>query len=69
MISFNPTNIFQQSRREFLINGHVTVQAAAEVTGYHIQFLRRVLRSGALEGVKTGQMRLIDMESLVLCQV
>jgi len=63
MSSFNSTIIFQQSRREFLINGQVTGQAAAEVTGYNNQYLRRVLRSGALEEVKTGQMWLIDLES------
>ena len=27
-----------------------TVHAAAEVTGYNIQYLRRMLRSGALRG-------------------
>jgi len=37
------------------------VQAAAEATGYNIQYLRRLLRSGKLEGIKIGQMLLIDI--------
>jgi excisionase family DNA binding protein len=40
------------------------VQAAAEVTGYNIQHLRRLLRSGMLEGIKIGQNWLIEMQSL-----
>lgn len=64
MIFFNSPYIFQQSHTGILINQHLTVQAAAEVTGYNIQYLRRMLRCGALEGFKIGQMWLIDMESL-----
>ena len=56
MSSINSTNISQQSHTGFLINGHVTVQAAADVTGYNIQYLRRLLRSGKLEGIKIGQL-------------
>ena len=37
------------------------MQAAAEVTGYNIQYLRRLLRSGVLEGIKIGQMWLIEI--------
>ena len=40
------------------------MQAAAEVTGYNNQYLRRVLRSGGLEGIKTDQMWLIEMDAL-----
>jgi len=65
MISFNSPNFSQQSHFGILINRHVPVQAAAEFTGYNIQYLRRMLRSGALEGVKIGQIRLIDMDSLL----
>ena len=64
MISFNFTYISPQSHTGILINQHVTVQAAADVTGYNIQYLRRMLRSGVLEGVKIGQIWLIDMQSL-----
>jgi excisionase family DNA binding protein len=64
MITFNSPYIFPESNKGMLINGHLTVQAAAEVTGYNMQYLRRLLRSGRLEGIKIGQMWLIDMESL-----
>ncbi len=64
MFSFNSTTISPQSHTGILIKRHVTVQATAEVTGYNIQYLRRLLRSGALEGIKIGQIWLIEMESL-----
>ncbi len=64
MISFNTQNVSQQSNTGIFVNQHITVQAAADVTGYNIQYLRRMLRSGALKGVKIGQMWLIEMETL-----
>ena len=64
MISFNSPNISQQSNTGIFINQHITMQAAAEVTGYNIQYLRRMLRCGALKGVKIGQMWLIEMDAL-----
>jgi excisionase family DNA binding protein len=42
----------------------ISVKDAASHSGYNIQYLRRMLRSGALDGIKIGQMWLIDMESL-----
>ena len=64
MFSFNPPNFSQESHLGILSKSHVPVQAAADVTGYNIQYLRRILRSGALEGVKIGQMWLIEMDAL-----
>ena len=64
MILFNSPNISQQSHTGILLNRHISVQAAADVTGYNIQYLRRMLRSGSLEGIKIGQMWLIDMDDL-----
>jgi excisionase family DNA binding protein len=64
MISFNSPGISQQSNTGILITQHITVQAAAEVTGYNLQYLRRLLRSGELEGVKIGQIWLIEMDAL-----
>jgi len=64
MVSFNSPYISQQSHSGILINRYVTVQATAEVTGYNIQYLRRLLRSGTLEGIKIGQIWLIEMQSL-----
>jgi hypothetical protein len=64
MISFNSPYISQQSHTGILIKNHLTVQAASEATGYNIQYLRRLLRSGNLEGIKIGQIWLIEMHSL-----
>ena len=64
MITFNSPYISQHSHTGILINQHVTVQAAADVTGYNIQYLRRLLRSGKLDGIKIGQIWLIEMQSL-----
>lgn len=64
MISFNSKTISPQLHTGVLINRHITVQAAADVTGYNIQYLRRMLRSKMLEGIKIGQIWLIEMESL-----
>ena len=64
MISFNFPYISQRFHTGILVNRHITVQAAADITGYNIQYLRRMLRSGVLKGVKIGQLWLIEMESL-----
>jgi len=64
MISFNSLIISQKSNTGVLINHHITVHAAAKVTGYNIQYLRRMLRSGVLKGVKIGQMWMIEMDAL-----
>ena len=64
MISYNSPSISQQFHTGILVNRHITVQAAAETTGYNTQYLRRILRSGALEGIKIGQMWLIEMDAL-----
>ena len=37
-----------------VIHNHITVQEAAEVTGYNTQYLRRLLRAGKLEAIKIG---------------
>jgi hypothetical protein len=61
MISINSLYISQQSHPGILIKDHLTVQAASEATGYNIQYLWRLLRSGMLEGNKIGQIWLIEM--------
>jgi hypothetical protein len=45
-----------------VINNHITVQTAAEITGYNIQYIRRMLGSSVLEGIKISQVWLIDKE-------
>ena len=66
MITFNSPYISPESNKGILIDRHVTVQSAAVLTGYNIQYLRRMLRSGKLEGIKIGQIWLIEVQSLEL---
>ena len=47
-----------------VIVNHISVQAATEISGYNAQYLRRLLRTGKLDGVKVGQVWLIDLTSL-----
>ena len=64
MGSFNSNISPLQNSAGILLEKFITVQAAAEVTGYCSQYLRRLLRAGKLEGVKVGQVWLIKMSSL-----
>jgi excisionase family DNA binding protein len=48
----------------FVFNNCITVKDAANHSGYNIQYLRRMLRSGALSVVKIGQMWLIELDAL-----
>ena len=64
MISFFSPSITQQLNNGVVVSQHITVQAAADATGYNIQYLRSILRSGALVGIKIGQMWLIDMDAI-----
>ena len=58
MISFN------QAVSTQVLNNHISVQVAALYSGYSLQYLRRLLRSSKLEGIKIGQMWLIDKDAL-----
>jgi excisionase family DNA binding protein len=60
MFSFNP----QFHSPEVVLEKHVSVKAAAECSGYSVQYLRRLLRQDRLEGVKIGQVWLINLASL-----
>ena len=64
MIFFNPSDSSLLSLDGILLDKCITVKAAAEVTGYSVQYLRRLLRSGKLDGVKIGQVWLIKLASL-----
>ena len=46
-----------------IIGRHPTVQAAADGSGYSIQYLRRLLRSRSLLGTMIGQVCLIDLNA------
>ena len=49
---------------EIVLEKHISVKAAAEFSGYSIQYLRRLLRTNQLEGTKIGQVWLIKLVSL-----
>jgi excisionase family DNA binding protein len=53
MISFN------QVVSPKILNNHISVQLAASYSGYSLQYLRRLLRNGILEGIKIGQLWLV----------
>ena len=38
-----------------VVTNHLSVQVAAEISGYSLQYLRRLLRNGKLAGLKLGQ--------------
>ena len=48
------------STNPIVFSNCITVKDAACHSGYNIQYLRRMLRCGVLDGVKIGQMWLID---------
>ena len=58
MISFNQIDSPQ------VLNNHISVQGAAFYSGYSTQYLRRLLRNNRLEGIKIGQMWLVDRAAL-----
>ena len=58
------TQILTNLSTEQVIVNHVSVEAATEISGYNAQYLRRLLRAGKLDGVKVGQVWLIDLVSL-----
>jgi excisionase family DNA binding protein len=43
-----------------VLNNHISVQVAASYSGYSTQYLRRLLRDGKLEGIKIGQLWLVE---------
>jgi excisionase family DNA binding protein len=53
-----------QSSKPVILDNLISVKAAAEISGYSQQYLRRLLRQGKLAGLKLGQVWLIEMESL-----
>ena len=46
-----------------VVNNHISVQAAADLSGYSPQYLRRLLRCRKLAGLKIGPVWLIDKAS------
>lgn len=63
-MSFLNTQIPTILSTEQVIVNHISVQVATEITGYNAQYLRRLLRAGKLDGVKVGQVWLVNLDSL-----
>ncbi|MBT7988921.1 MAG: hypothetical protein HN769_03470 [Anaerolineae bacterium] len=55
---------FNQSVFPQVSNNHISVQVAAFYSGYSLQYLRRLLRMDKLEGIKIGQLWLVDKGAL-----
>lgn len=49
--------------KPFVLGNCISVYAAAEYSGYSLQYLRRLLRLGKLAGMKLGQLWLIDKDA------
>ena len=60
MSSFNP----KFGSPEIVLDNHISVKATAECSGYNVQYPRRLLRNGHLDGVKISQVWLIKLASL-----
>lgn len=65
MISFKLDVLPNQVQTGVLTENLITVEAASRETGYNLQYLRRLLRTGKLHGVKVGQIWLIELASLL----
>jgi len=64
MISFNSPVQDSRITTGIVLDSHISVKAAAEYSGYNVQYLRRLLRAGILDGIKIGQVWLIRLASL-----
>lgn len=49
-----------------ILDNHMSLQDAAQYSGYNIQYLRRLVRGGTIFGRKVGQVWLIEVSSLDL---
>ena len=58
---------YNQKAAPFILNNYISVQVASKYSGYSLQYVRRLLRSGKLEGVKIGQLWLVDKGALDVC--
>ena len=54
MVSLNQTSTV-------VLNNLISVKTAAASSGYSLQYLRRLLRTGKLVGLKVGQVWLIEL--------
>lgn len=64
MNAFNIPDVEKRISNGIILGSYLTVQAAVALSGYNVQYLRRLLRSGKLVGIKVGQAWLIDLAAL-----
>jgi excisionase family DNA binding protein len=50
---------------EPIAEGWVTISQAAEITGYHVKYLRRLAGQGRIEGHKVNRGWLLNVSSLL----
>jgi hypothetical protein len=62
MSAFN-TQVLSVFPSNQVIANHISVQAATEISGCYAQYLRRLLHAEKLDGIKVGQVWLIDLVS------
>ena len=58
---------YNQKSTPFVLNNYISVQVAGTYSGYGLQYLRRLLRNGNLEGIKIGQLWLVDKAAVDVC--
>ena len=56
-----------QQLTPFVLNNYISVQVAGKYSGYNLQYIRRLLRTGKLGGIKIGQLWLVDKGALDIC--
>ena len=49
-----------------VLRNHMSVKEAVRYSGYSVQYLRMLLRSGGLGGLKIGQLWLIEMKGIAI---
>jgi len=59
-------NYFNHTFSLQISNNHISVHAAALCSGSCMQYLGRLLRNGKLEGVKNGQLWLVEKSAFDL---
>jgi excisionase family DNA binding protein len=55
---------FNQAVPPQVLDNHISVQVAALYSGYSLQYLRRLLRNSKIEGIKIGQLWLVEKSAL-----
>lgn len=52
------------NKNGFNLADYITTEEAAELSGYHVNYIRRLMRKGTITGRKAGLMWWVERESL-----